>query len=103
MNPDPASLPVADDRTLRCFEVRIDEDGATLNYTGGTGPVSIDHTHVLDALRGKGLAAIFVQAALEEARRAQWGVVLRCTVAAGFIARNPEFADLVRPERSQLL
>ncbi|MEO6874226.1 MAG: N-acetyltransferase [Opitutaceae bacterium] len=103
MNPDTSALSVTRNRTLRRFEVRIDEDGATLNYTGGRGSISFDHTDVLDALRGKGLAAALVQAALQEARQEQWPFVLRCTVPAGFIARNPDFADLVRPERSQIL
>jgi predicted GNAT family acetyltransferase len=53
------------------------------------------HTFVPDALRGRGIAAVLVRTALEEARRTGRRVVPRCSYVAEFIQRHPEFRDLV--------
>jgi hypothetical protein len=47
------------------------------------------------------MATTLVRAALREARQRRWKIVPRCSYVAGFIERNPEFADLVeRQERA---
>ncbi len=99
MSFEPSSLAVTRNHALRRFEMRVDGEVATLSYTQGKDSVSFDHTDVPEALRGKGVATALVRAALQEARRQHWTVVPRCPVVAGFIMRNPDFADLVRPER----
>lgn len=90
------SIPsVHHDPARRCFEVKIGERTAFLTYVEEGPDVVFDHTYVPDEFRGQGVAAALVQAGLEEARRRHWRIVPRCSYVAAFIARHPEFADLV--------
>ena len=77
------------------FELRLDEGVAYASYRREGGRIVFDHTYVPEALRGKGVAAMVVRAALDEARRQQWKVVPLCSYVAAFIRRNPAYADLV--------
>lgn len=87
---------------LQRFESQAgDAPLAFLSYTHEGEHVILDHTFVPDELRGHGMAATLVRAALDEARQRRWKIVPRCSYVAGFIERNPEFADLVeRQERA---
>ena len=77
------------------FELNLGGSIAFTHYSHELDRVIFDHTFVPDVLRGKGVAATLVRAALEEARLRKWKVVPRCTFVAGFIEHTPEFADLV--------
>jgi len=79
------------------FELQVDDHLAYLSYSPGGERVVMDHTYVPEALRGRGLAGALARAALEEARRLGWKIVPQCSFVAMFIARHPEFADLVDP------
>lgn len=90
---------VAHDASSRRFEVRVgDHPLAFLSYSFDGDRVVYGHTFVPTELRGKGIAANLVRAALEEARQRGWRVVPRCSYVAAFIKRNPQFADLIAPE-----
>lgn len=90
--------PVTHDLGGRCFVLRTDAGpSAALSYTPANGLVIFEHTFVPEELRGQGLAAHLVRSALTEARQRHWRVVPRCEYVAGFIARHPEFADLIEP------
>lgn len=94
-----ASLPVTHDVNVRRFEVRAgDGPSSFLSYTFEGDRVVFDHTFVPDELRGRGIAANLVRAALNEARQRRWRIVPRCSYVAAFIKRHPEFADLVYRE-----
>ncbi len=80
---------------MRRFEMRVAGEVAYVNYTEDGGRVSFNHTNVPEGLRGKGVASALVRGALEAARQQHWKIVPRCSYVAGFIERNPEFADLV--------
>jgi predicted GNAT family acetyltransferase len=87
---------------LQRFESQAgDAPLAFVSYTQEGEHVILDHTFVPDELRGHGIAATLVRAALNEARQRRWKTVPRCSYVVGFIERNPEFADLVeRQERA---
>jgi phosphoenolpyruvate-protein phosphotransferase len=97
-----APLPVMHNVKLQRFESQAgDAPLAFLSYTHEGEHVILDYTFVPDELRGHGMAATLVRAALDEARQRRWKIVPRCSYVAGFIERNPEFADLVeRQERA---
>ena len=96
-----APLAVLHNIKLQRFEVQMNGHLAFNSYTHEGDRVIFDHTYVPDALRGRGVAATLVRAALDEARQRHWRIVPRCAYVAGFIERNPEFADLVeRQERA---
>lgn len=90
--------PVTHDLSEQRFVIRTNAGPpAYLRYTFADGLVIFEHTFVPDELRGQGLAAHLVRAALTEARQRHWRVIPRCEYVAGFIARHPEFADLIEP------
>ena len=79
----------------RRFEVCVDTHLAFASYFIDSDQVVFDHTYVPPALRGRGLAAVLVQAAMSEARSRGWRIVPHCTYVAAFIEHNPEFGSLV--------
>ena len=89
------SITVQHNPEHRRFETQLDGRPAYLTYTVQGGAVSFDHTFVPEEMRGKGVAAALVREGLEEARRRQWKIVPACSYVASFVARHPEFADLL--------
>jgi len=79
----------------RGFTADVDGHQILLDYRLSGGVMSIVHTEVPYALRGRGLAGQLVRAAFEHARQAGLKVVPRCSYAAEWIERHPEYADLV--------
>jgi uncharacterized protein len=59
------------------------------------GWITLWHTEVPEALRGRGIAGMLAKTALEYARDHQLKVDVICPVVAGFIAKNPEYQPLV--------
>lgn len=57
--------------------------------------MTITHTLVPPALAGRGIAAALTRKALETAQSQHWQVVPRCSYAAAYIQRHPEFAALL--------
>jgi len=53
------------------------------------------HTEVKSSLRGRGMGARLVRAALDDARAHGHRVVPRCWYVAEFIDANPEYQDLL--------
>jgi predicted GNAT family acetyltransferase len=53
------------------------------------------HTEVKSSLRGRGLGARLVQAALDDARANGFRVMAHCWYVAEFIDANPEYRDLL--------
>ena len=53
------------------------------------------HTEVEEAQRGRGLGAILVRAALDDARANGRRVVPTCSFVRQFVAENPEYDDIV--------
>jgi predicted GNAT family acetyltransferase len=66
-------------------------EGDTLVFT---------HTQIADHLRGQGLGAILVGAALDDVRRSGRTVVPQCWYVADFIEAHPEYADLRADRRT---
>ena len=77
------------------FETKLDDRLAYLSYTFQGSSVLFDHTFVPEEFRGKGVASVLARKGLEEARRQHWKIVPTCSYVAAFIARHPEFGDLV--------
>lgn len=53
------------------------------------------HTQVKSSLRGQGLGAQLVKAALDDARANGFSVMAHCWYVAEFIDDNPEYRDLL--------
>ena len=56
----------------------------------------LPHTFVPEALRGGGVAAALVKAALDHIRAEGGSVVPACSYVAAYVQRHPEYVSLVR-------
>jgi predicted GNAT family acetyltransferase len=91
-----AAMPnVRDNTSLSRFE--LDADGATafVNYRIDGGTITLLHTETPAAMRGRGIASRLVQGVLEDIRARGLEMVPRCAFARAYIAKHPEYRDLV--------
>lgn len=65
------------------------------DFIARDGVLEIPHSEVLPEFRGRGLAGVLVGATLDDLRRRGERVIPSCSYVASFIARHPEYADLV--------
>jgi predicted GNAT family acetyltransferase len=77
------------------FEIENAEGVAVLKYHLGNHHITLVHTEVAPELGGKGYAGMLVHAALEFARARKLRVIPLCPFVRAYIARHPEYADLV--------
>ena len=93
------------------FDIRLEEgdskgryvvdgpDGSVAEMTFtkvGSKQVIIDHTGVPDIFRGKGVGALLVARAVEDARAAGKTIIPLCPFAAAQFRRHPEWADVLK-------
>ena len=86
---------VRDNTALSRFE--LDDGGVTavLNYTLAGNVITFAHTETPVAARGRGLASRLVQGALENARARGLEVLPRCAFVRAYLAKHPEFRDVL--------
>ncbi|SBV51748.1 hypothetical protein XBLMG947_2538 [Xanthomonas bromi] len=77
------------------FSVDTDGHRAELAYRREGEIMTITHTQVPDAIGGRGVAAVLVQAALEYARQNGLKVAPACSYADAYLRRHPQFQDLL--------
>ncbi len=53
------------------------------------------HTEVLDAFEGRGVGGALARGALDDVRQRGLGAVIECPFIRRWIARHPEYSDLV--------
>lgn len=75
---------VLDDRVAAVADYRIEGD-----------VVVLPHTEVDASLRGRGLGAVLVRAALDDVRASGRRVVPSCWYVRAFVDQHEEYADLV--------
>jgi predicted GNAT family acetyltransferase len=80
----------------RRFEIRQDGHVAELTYQRVGEKIIFTHTGVPSALEGQGVGGALARAGLEYARAEKLVVRPLCPFVAAYIARHPEYADLVR-------
>jgi predicted GNAT family acetyltransferase len=76
----------------------FDENGETayLEFElDSEGWMTLWHTEVPEALRGRGIAQMLAKTALDYARDNKLKVDVICPIVAGFIEKNPEYRSLV--------
>ncbi len=87
--------PIRDNTALSRFELDAGGVTAFMNYRLNGGVMSLDHTETPRQARGRGLASQLVEGVLEIARARGLKVVPRCPFVSAYLARHPEFGDLV--------
>jgi len=71
-----------------CFRIDINSDQAVLEYEADSSKIVITHTFVPDTLRGRGLAAQLVEAALAFAKASDLQVVSHCSYVSAYMKRH---------------
>jgi uncharacterized protein len=79
------------------FETTVDGHVCICQYRLFGRVMMLTHTGVPQALRGRGIAAALVQAALDHARAKQLKVRPDCSYAETYMQRHPETLDLLNP------
>lgn len=90
---------VKHDEAARRFEAEVQGMRAVLVYKIIPGIMLIQHTEVPYELEGRGLAARLTQVALEYARSKSFQVVPACSYTSSYMAKHPEYNDLLPPPR----
>lgn len=81
--------------SLSRFELDVDGATAVAVYRLADEVMTFTHTETPHALRGQGIASRLIHGALEQARAMGVKVVPRCPFVGQYIARHPEFLDLL--------
>ena len=89
------SEPVRHNAEQHRFEMDTPAGQAVADYRLEGEVMTIYHTEVPAPLRGRGYGYQLVRGTLDEVRRLNLKVVLRCWFVRDVIARRPEFQDLV--------
>ena len=78
------------------FEIVVDGERAGLaGYRAAPGRITFTHTEIDDAFEGRGLGSTLVRAALDTARERGLAVRPECPFVRSYIARHPDYVDLV--------
>jgi len=96
MDIDTNSLEVADNPEAHAFEIRVEGQLALVAYRKREGSITYTHTEVPEALEGHGIAGKLAKHALDYARANGLRVVPQCPYVKAYIARHPEYQDLLR-------
>lgn len=77
------------------FETEVEGQVGYVEYVLDGGTMALVHTIVPDGIAGRGIAGRLVQAAVDHARAAGLKIAPRCSYAAAWMERHPEYADLL--------
>jgi len=84
------NTPVTHNEAKGQFEIALENQTAFLSYRRSNDHISLVHTEVPEALRGKGLGAQLVHAALDYARFNQLKIVPVCPFVKAYLQKHPE-------------
>jgi predicted GNAT family acetyltransferase len=83
-------------RTTKKLEIEEQGQTAYLEFdTDSSGWMTIWHTEVPPALRGRGLATELARAAFEHAKANNLRVDVICPLALDFLSKHPEYETLI--------
>jgi predicted GNAT family acetyltransferase len=92
----PEPIPVVMNEAAHRFEARLGDAIAFAEYRLRDGVMILPHTVVPEAFAGQGVGGRLAEAVLGYAREEGLEVVPTCSFMAGYIARHPEWHDLVQ-------
>jgi predicted GNAT family acetyltransferase len=88
---------VRDNPTTRRYEIldAVDRIAGFTEYDLSGDVITFVHTEIDPAFEGQGMGSKLAKGALDDVRERGLRVVAVCEFMAGFIERNPEYADLL--------
>lgn len=94
---------ISDNREAKRYEARVDGKLAGFaDYIRTQEVIAFVHTEVEPEYEGQGIGGALVRASLDEARRDGLAVLPTCPFYAGWIARHPDYQDVVYQSRSRV-
>ncbi|MFD4539147.1 GNAT family N-acetyltransferase [Streptomyces bauhiniae] len=99
------AVEVRDARAENRYEARVDGESmpaGVAQYIRTSELIAFVHTEVGPQHAGQGVGSALARAALDEARVAKLRVLATCPFFAGWIARHPEYQDLLYQSRSKV-
>ena len=98
-DPRASNIVVTDNPAEHRYEARV--DGALAGFAAYRfkgAHIVFTHTEVDDAFAGEGVGGVLAKGALDDVRaRAEHDVVALCPFISAWIARHPDYQDLVAP------
>jgi predicted GNAT family acetyltransferase len=95
---------VTDNRERQRYEATVDGRLAGIaQYRRRGGRVVFVHTEVRDGFEGQGVGTALAKGALDDVRDRHLSIVPLCPFIAEYIARHPEFDELVDREMLEAL
>ena len=92
---DNQSPTVVDRPDLERYELAVDGEVAILAYRRRDDRITLSHTEVPEAFRGRGVGGVLARHAFEEARRDGVGVIVKCPFVTAWLRRHREYDDIV--------
>jgi len=86
---------VRDNAQRHRFELDADGHVAFSNYNRAGDVITFMHTEVPKELNGRGIGSALVRGMLDIARTQGLKVVAKCPFVAAYVAKHPEYADLL--------
>ena len=86
---------VHDNRAEQEFTFDLDGHRAVAAYQREGDTIVFTHTVVPAAIEGRGVASKLIRAALDSARDQRLKVIAQCQFVAAYIAKHPEYRDLL--------
>jgi len=80
---------------LHRFELDADGSTAVSYYQLAPGVITFTHTEVPPALEGRGIGSRLARGALEFARAQGLKIVPKCPFIGAYVAKHPEFGNLL--------
>ncbi|MEJ5224170.1 MAG: GNAT family N-acetyltransferase [Anaerolineales bacterium] len=90
------TITVNHDQPNKTFEVVLEGQIAVLNYLLEGDTITFTYTGVPAVMEGQGIGSCLVKAGLEYARANSLRVASRCSFVDNYIARHPEYQDLLK-------
>ncbi len=90
---------VKDNQAASRFEMASGGAVAFVEYErAGGGRIALLHTEVPEALSGQGIGSKLARGVLDALRAEGAKIVPRCEFVAAYVARHPEYRDMVADE-----
>ena len=87
--------PTPEKVTVGRFEIERDGEVAYLEYSLTNKVIALIHTEIPEKLRGQHVASWLIESALRWAREHKIKVDVICPSVADYIAKHPEYSNLV--------